>query len=1073
MEKENERYRELAALAQMGWWEVNFTAEQCLCSDFLCDLFDLRESSISFSDFFQLIRKDYREQIIQELRNYNLAHEDFYEQTFPVNSKYGEIWLYSYLTNRESAPGTCKENKSFGMLHKVSSPKEEIGLQTQNSINDLLHRQNSISQSLLRFLMDEEVDLGIMEILKSILNLYRGGRVYIFKYNENQTHHSCLYEAVSERISSEKDNLQNIPVHKTRWWSNQILSGKPIILNKLDRLPAEASDEYDILSSQDIKSLIVVPLKAKDHVWGYMGVDLVEIYRDWKKEDLQWLSSLANIISICMELHKAKDSILREQSFLHNLFNYMPMGYIRLSIIRDEAGIPCDYRLTEANEISSKIFGKPREYYVGRLASELHSPSTREVHNLIELLDKKTHKEINEYFPRTDIYTHWIIYAPVEDEIVGLFTDCTDAVKANRALDRSEKIFKNIFINIPAGIKIYDKDGYLVNLNNKDMEIFGIKNKEDVLGLNFFDNPNIPQNLRKRVQEEDLVDFRLSYSFDQTTHKYYKNTCEKSVELYVKVSKLYDNEGNFNGYVQINIDNTEHIDRMNRIRDFENFFLLVSDYAKVGYTKFNILKKKGYAIKQWYKNMGESEDLPLDKIVGIYSKMHPSDRKLILEFYKKAQKGITNNFQEVVRILRPGTKDQWNWIRMNLVVTNYNPEAGNIDVICVNYDITELKETEYKLIEARDKAETMDRLKSAFLANMSHEIRTPLNAIVGFSDLLVNTEDIEERQEYIKIVQDNNELLLQLISDILDISKIEAGTFEFSNNDVDVNQLCKDIVLAMQLKAKHGVQVIFDKQLPNCHIISDRNRLHQVISNFVNNATKFTSEGEIRVGYEKKGEVLEFYVTDTGVGIEAEQLPHIFKRFVKLNNFVQGTGLGLPICQSIVEQLGGQIGVDSELGKGSRFWFTLPCSNISESTSSCFPNKKSRCIPAHFKEGRKPLILVAEDTDSNYLLISAILRRNYIVDRAYNGIEAIEMCRQLKPDLILMDIRMPQMDGIEATKRIREFNSDIPILAVTSFAFEKDKGNAMEAGCNGFVTKPIATITLQEEIQKCLSEAAS
>lgn len=245
-------------------------------------------------------------------------------------------------------------------------------------------------------------------------------------------------------------------------------------------------------------------------------------------------------------------------------------------------------------------------------------------------------------------------------------------------------------------------------------------------------------------------------------------------------------------------------------------------------------------------------------------------------------------------------------------------------VLGVCQSIQRYKDTEEALIAARDRALQADKLKSAFLANMSHEIRTPLNAIVGFSDLLVEAEDIEERKEYVKIVRNNNELLLQLITDILDLSKIEAGTFDFTYGDVNVNLLCENIVRSMEMKVSEGVALVFDSNLPQYHLISDRNRLHQVISNFVNNAIKFTSQGSIRVGYQMKGEELEFYVQDTGIGIDKEQQLHIFERFVKLNSFVPGTGLGLTICQSIIEQLGGRIGVDSEPGKGSRFWFRLP-----------------------------------------------------------------------------------------------------------------------------------------------------
>ena len=924
MQTDNERYKKMASLAQIGWWEVDLTAGCYLCSDYLSDLLGLDGDTISTSDFLNLIREDYRKQIAQEFRANSSIHKDFYEQTFPIHSKYGEVWLHTRLAFREKGTGVDGGDKAFGIIQRVEAPKEEDQRDALRRVNDLLCRQNFVSQSLLRFLRDEAVESCIADILRDILNLYNGkGRVYIFEYDEIYAHHSCIYEVVSEGVSAEIDNLQDMPASESKWWSEQILSGKPIILNTLEQLLEEAPDEYQILVVQGIKSLMVTPLMTGDRVWGYMGIDLVETYHDWSNEDFQWFSSLGNIINICIELRKTKDKVIREQTFLNNLFHFMPMGYIRMSIIRDENNKPCDYRVTDANEVSSTFFGLPLESYIGSLASEKHPDYLQKLNFLEEILDSNSYREKDEYFPRTERYTHWVIYSPGKDEIVGLFLDSTGSVQANRALDRSEKLFQNIFANIPAGVEIYDKDGYLIDLNNKDLEIFGVVNKSDVIGVNFFENPNVPQGIRDRVRNEDLVDFRLNYSFEQA-EGYYETNRSNAIELYSKVSKLYDNEGNFSGYILISIDNTERIDAMNRIRDFENFFLMISDYAKVGYAKLNLLNRKGYAIKQWYKNLGEEEDTLLDEVVGVYTHMHPEDRKRFLDFYDEVRDGKRRHFQGEMRIRRPGTKNEWNWVSSNVMVTNYKPEENEIEIIGINYDITELKETEAELIQARDKAEMMDRLKSAFLANMSHEIRTPLNAIVGFSDLLVETEELAERQEYIKIVRENNELLLQLISDILDLSKIEAGTFEFTNGDVDVNLLCEDIVRSMGMKAKEEVELVFDDHLPVCHVISDRNRIHQVISNFVNNAMKFTSEGSIHVGYKLKDGELEFYVEDTGIGIEKEQLPHIFERFVKLNSFVHGTGLGLSICQSIVEQLGGRIGVDSEKGKGSRFWFTIP-----------------------------------------------------------------------------------------------------------------------------------------------------
>ena len=923
MHTDYERYRKMASLAQVGWWEADLTGGYYLCSDFLCDLLDLDGDTISFSDFLNLVREDYRCQIAHEFRANSSIHKDFYEQTFPIYSKYGEVWLHTRLASREKGTGTNGGDKSFGVIQRVEAPEQIEQKKALKRVNDLLLRQNYISQSLYRFLRDERVEECVTEILKDILNLYNGkGRVYIFEYNKEHTYRSCTYEVVSEGMSTEKQCWQDIPVDRSEWWNQQILSGKAIVLNSLKQLPEEVSEMRREFAERGVYSFMVTPLMAGDHVWGGMGIELIDSYRNWSNEDFQWFSSLGNIISICIELRIAKDKVTYEQSFLRNLFHFMPMGYIRMSVLRDENNKPYDYRITDANQISAHFFGKPLEQYVGVLASDLFSDHSEKMDFILEVLDGKSYKEKDEYFPQTGLYTHWIVYSPEKDEVVGLFTDSTEAVEANRALDRSEKLFKNIFANIPAGVEIYDKDGYLLDLNNKNLEIFGIANKEDVIGINF-ENPNVPQTIRDRVRNEDLVDFRLNYSFDQIKG-YYRTMRSNVIELYSKVTKLYDREGEFIGYILISIDNTERIDAMNRIRDFENFFLMISDFAKVGYAKLNLLNRKGYAIKQWYKNMGEEEDIALSDVVGVYRKMHPEDRKGLLDFYKEVKVGKRKHFQGEMRILRPGTENEWNWVNTNVMVTQYKPEEGEIEIIGINYDITKLKETEAELIHARDKAEMMDRLKSAFLANMSHEIRTPLNAIVGFSDLLVETADIEERREYMKIVRENNDLLLQLISDILDLSKIEAGTFEFSHGDVDVNLLCEDLVRSMQMKTKENVKLVFEPNFSICHITSDRNRIYQVISNFVNNAIKFTSEGNIRVGYVLKDEGLEFYVQDTGIGIEKKQLPHIFERFVKLDSFVHGTGLGLSICQSIVEQLGGHIGVDSEKGKGSRFWFTIP-----------------------------------------------------------------------------------------------------------------------------------------------------
>ncbi len=919
---DSERFRRLSILGRIGWWEADFSSKQYLCSEYVCKLLGLKGEYLSFEDFGKMIREDYRVRISREF----LAIQDMevYEQAFPISSTEGVVWVYSRMGYKEYLPdGTLK---AFGVLQRIEMPKEEAAKQALQRVNGLLYRQTSISHSLFRFLKDEDISAGIYDILKDILDFFCGGRVYIFQYDEKCQYQSCIYEVVAPGVLPQKAMLQGVHVGSLPWWTSQIMAQKPVLLETLGQIPGYASAEYEILAKLSIKSLMVTPLVANDQVWGYMGIDLVDRTRMWTNEDYQWFSSLANVISICIELRKTKDEAVRERAFLSNLFHYMPLGYVRLSIVCDEEEQANGYYVTDANSIFADFLGKPTSAFIGKTVSSFYGESTPQLEDLLDIVNTGTHKEMDICFELTNKHCHVVIYSPEKNEIVALFLDITDTVQTHQALDHSEKLFKSVFANIPAGVEIYDKDGFLVDINNKNMEIFGIRDKQDVVGVSLFENPNVSSQLAERIRTEDVVDFSLNYAFDRIERYYSTSRQPKDVvHLYTKISKIYDSKGSFAGYAMISIDNTERVDTMSRICDFENFFLLISDYAKVGYAKLNLLDRKGYAIKQWYKNMGEDETTPLADIIGVYDKMHSGDRKRMLDFFYKARIGKARHFQGEVRIERPGERGKWNWIRTNVVVDSFEPENGQIELIGINYDITELKETEAMLIDAKERAETADRLKSAFLANMSHEIRTPLNAIVGFSSMMGVIEDIEEQRQYMAIIEENNDLLLQLISDILDLSKIEAGTFDFVEKELDVNVLCEGIVHFAKMKAKPGVEVLFDRHLPECRVVSDRNRLNQVIANFVNNAIKFTSAGSIRIGYDKVDETyLRFYVADTGIGVEPDMQEQIFDRFIKLNTFVHGTGLGLSISKSIIEQLGGTIGVDSELGKGSCFWFVLP-----------------------------------------------------------------------------------------------------------------------------------------------------
>ena len=493
---------------------------------------------------------------------------------------------------------------------------------------------------------------------------------------------------------------------------------------------------------------------------------------------------------------------------------------------------------------------------------------------------------------------------------------------AHQALQNSERILHNIYKNLPVGIELYDKDGQMVDLNKKDMEMFRISNKEDILGVNIFENPILPEEIKQKIKDNENADFTFRYDFSKINKYYQPNSTTGFIDLTTKVTTLYDHNHEPINYLLINVDKTEDTIAYNKIQEFESFFDLVGDYAKVGYAHFDALSRDGYALRSWYRNVGEEEGTPLPEIIGIHSHFHPEDRAVMIDFLDKVIKGESSKLSRDVRIRR--ADGNYTWTRVNVLVRNYQPQDNIIEMLCINFDITELKETERMLIGAKEKAEEADRLKSAFLANMSHEIRTPLNAIVGFSSLLEEAEDAEEKHLYATIIDENNKLLLQLISDILDLSKIEAGTFDIIPEQVDAQQLCNELLQSMQVRATEQVEILLAPELPELTFTSDKNRLYQVLLNFVTNALKFTSEGSIVIDYRINGNEVRFSVQDTGMGIEPEKQEAIFTRFVKLNNFIAGTGLGLPICQSIVTQLGGKIGVESEPGKGSCFWFTYP-----------------------------------------------------------------------------------------------------------------------------------------------------
>lgn len=663
-----------------------------------------------------------------------------------------------------------------------------------------------LASSFREFLDNKDTKLIIESILETTQKVYNVDTVAIFKYDFDNQKRSCLFEYsksgvdVITRLSKSSDYSANDSFVAAR-----IRMKKPVIISSLNDYPLEYPGGRDELKSENIHSILCVPIITDGKVFGSLIMFVIGRRRVWNTEEFNLFSATASLISMCLRLKFSAD----------------------------------------------------------------------EVKNLA------LHDQI------------W-----------------------------NEHKIRSVFDNIPLGIIMYDKKGDIISCNDKYLEIFNIPFKDVKSKINFIKNPLYPKYLKDTVIEGGKVDLEFKYNPQSLSEYYGIPLPNVNKDITIKGGAVLNSDKKLIFYLFTVSDNTRTDMNLFQNKEFISLFSYISSYAKIGYAKFSLTKKNGFAVDQWFENLGIEPSDNFD-FQNIYRRILP-DYQNILDNAIDSLSTIngTERFSSDVGVV--GKDGEVKWIHGDAIVNK--TKEGNIEVFEINFDQTEIKNYAKALIEARKQEEVSSRMKSAFLANMSHEIRTPLNAIVGFSNVLTYTEDPEEKQQCLKIIENNNSLLLQLISDILDLSNIDSGILEIHPTLTDVNDLLWETVKSSKLRNKNeDVKINFIQSIPHCVIYSDRNRISQVIYNFINNAMKFTHSGHINVGCKlNNNNDLYFYVSDSGCGISQKDLPSVFDRFVKLNSFVPGTGLGLAISRSIVIKLGGEIGVDSVVGKGSTFWFTMP-----------------------------------------------------------------------------------------------------------------------------------------------------
>lgn len=678
-----------------------------------------------------------------------------------------------------------------------------------------------------------------------------------------------------------------------------------------------------------------------------------------------------------------------------------------------------------------------------------------------------------------------------------------------RALRQSQEILNlerlqtdTIFGDLPVGIEVYSKEGILVWMNERTCQTFGVVDKRAVIGSTpIMDNPVIPDAVKKAFQRQRKIQVDFDYDFSIVCRTGFYNTrCTSEVKrISCKGTPVFGPDGKMQNYVFIMNDISREYEYSVKLKESTQLAYQAIQASGLVHWRYDNRVHRFSSYNDPVTNFDSSVWLTPEDYLGT---VHPDDRPGIMDYLRMMDDGADFSDEAPMRV-KTTYDDGW----QDCVVTGTSflkDHATGKVLLYTGFrrNVTSWKKMVNELSEAKERAERSDKLKSAFLANISHEIRTPLNAIIGFSNLLTNTDKKEEIAEYQRIIVTNSDLLLRLINDILDLSKIEAGFIDRQLSEFDLSVYFDELYGSVrQAMANPSVKLVCDNPYESCLVRMDANRLAQVVLNYATNAIKCTYRGEIRMGYRRQGEGIYFYVSDTGIGIPDKDKPRLYRRFEKLNEFTQGTGLGLAICKVVTESAGGQVGFESEEGVGSTFWSWVPCEimrvcgeaeaggqeaaqldagldngldagegteNLSASTDEPSPADPDS-EPSSDGYTDKKTILVVEDIESNYHLMSVLLGNlGYRFTRAADGVEAVEKVLSEHFDLVLMDIKMPRLGGLEATREIRKTNREVPIIALTAHAFNSDKEAAIAAGCNGFLVKPIDRNALAGTLRRFL-----
>lgn len=634
--------------------------------------------------------------------------------------------------------------------------------------------------------------------------------------------------------------------------------------------------------------------------------------------------------------------------------------------------------------------------------------------------------------------------------ILGCLVVIRVVIKRKRTLRETEeyaetvKKYNAVYANLPIGIASFQPDGKFCEGNAEFMKIIRILIPDFRLSshFNLFSTNLVDDKVIRLIEKKEIAEKEISRDI---------NGAPFTARLIYTVLTEPDS-------ILVTIfDTTQTILEREKRDNINSIFDKAIGESRLGVAELNFSTGACIATDGWYKGLNIPKDVTVEEC---FSNLVAEDKERILLFIQRALRDEADKATADVRILNADSN--FHWLKIIFNIKERDPENNNIVCSAILVDTDARKQKEEQLKETYTKIVNANRVKNSFLSNMSNEIRTPLNAIVGFSELIIESTDTTEQKELVKYLNENNEKFLKLISDIVDMSKIESGAMKCTLSDVDINELLNEIVRTSVQQVDPGKVNIIFAPTENCIVYSDRERLLQVLSTFMSNAVKFTGTGSIEIGYRLLSKKIQLYVKDTGCGVDPEKREYLFNHLNRNSNEYRGWGMGLAVASSIIKLLKGEIGFESETGKGSTFWCTIPSEYIGTDTQMGLTGKLESAT-IHIGSNLKTM-LIAEDNENNFQLLNFILKGKFKIIHAINGEKAVELFKAHHPDIILMDIKMPVMDGYQATAAIREISADVPVIAVTAYAFNNDKEKIMDSSFNGFIAKPVREKELMDTI---------